>query len=163
MIRGLDDDEVDFLAYVNETKANAEKQQEIEEKKALQEFREKVATLQEKSFENKLQSEISIPKTKDVKIASRPSQKTILAGVVRKRKVEPSHSIIEPAVKKNIIENDEKILIPSALKCIGILPGLGSYIKDSSDSDDSSASDDYHDNEVADLVSQKSKKKSHEC
>lgn len=162
MIRGLDDDEVDFLAYVNETKANAEKQQEIEEKKALQEFREKVATLQEKSFENKLQSEISIPKTKDVKIASRPSQKTILAGVVRKRKVEASNSH-EPILKKNLIETDEKILIPSALKCIGILPGLGSYIKDSSDdSDDSSNSDDYHENEVSDLV-QRSKKKSHEC
>lgn len=162
MIRGLDDDEVDFLAYVNETKANAEKQQEIEEKKALQEFREKVATLQEKSFENKLQSEISIPKVKDVKIASRPSQKTILAGVVRKRKVESSLTI-EPVVKKSVTENDAKILIPSALKCIGILPGLGSYIKDSSDSD-SSASDDYHGNEVADLVQgTKSKKKLHDC
>lgn len=163
MIRGLDDDEVDFLAYVNETKANAEKQQEIEEKKALEEFREKVATLQEKSFENKLQSEISIPKTKDVKIASRPSQKTILAGVVRKRKVESSNSTLQPIIKKNLTETpDEKILIPSALKCIGILPGLGSYIKDSSDDSDDSSSDDYHENEVSDLV-QRSKKKSHEC
>lgn len=161
MIRGLDDDEVDFLAYVNETKANAEKQQEIEEKKALQEFREKVATLQEKSFENKLQSEISIPKVKDVKIASRPSQKTILAGVVRKRKVETSLSV-EPDVKKSLTENDDKILIPSVLKCIGILPGLGSYMKDSSDSD-SSASDDYHENEVADLLQGPKSKKKHEC
>lgn len=161
MIRGLDDDEVDFLAYVNETKANAEKQQEIEEKKELQEFREKVATLQEKSFENKLQSEISIPKAKDVKIASRPSQKTILAGVVRKRTVSASQST-EPIAKKNLLETEEKNLIPNALKCIGILPGLGSYIKDSSDSDSSASSDDSNENKVSDLV-QRAKKKSHDC
>lgn len=44
MIRGLDDDEVDFLDMVDKNKLEAEKQQKLDELKELREFREKSAS-----------------------------------------------------------------------------------------------------------------------
>lgn len=49
LIRGLDDDEVQFLDLVDRTKMNAEKQQQIEEQKEIEEFRQRVALLQEEA------------------------------------------------------------------------------------------------------------------
>lgn len=51
MIRGLDDDEVDFLDIVDKAKMDAEKRQQIEEKNELRDFRQRVATLQENSVD----------------------------------------------------------------------------------------------------------------
>jgi len=51
MIRGLDDDEVDFLDIVDRSKMNAERKVQLEETKELNDFRERVATLQEKSLD----------------------------------------------------------------------------------------------------------------
>lgn len=51
LIRGLDDDEVDFLDIVDKAKMDAEKKQQIEEDNELMEFRQRVATLQEKSMD----------------------------------------------------------------------------------------------------------------
>lgn len=49
LIRGLDDDEVQFLELVDQNKIDAEKKQLREERKELQEFRDRVATLQEET------------------------------------------------------------------------------------------------------------------
>lgn len=46
MIRGLDDDEIDFLELVDKTKMAQEKRQIIEETRQIEEFRTKVNTLQ---------------------------------------------------------------------------------------------------------------------
>lgn len=46
MIRGLDDDEVDFLELVDRTKMAEERRQIIEETKQIELFRSKVSTLQ---------------------------------------------------------------------------------------------------------------------
>lgn len=46
MIRGLDDDEVDFLELVDRTKLAEERRQFIEEAREIEEFRSKVSTLQ---------------------------------------------------------------------------------------------------------------------
>lgn len=46
MIRGLDDDEVDFLELVDKTKMAEERRQLVEESKQIEEFRFKVSTLQ---------------------------------------------------------------------------------------------------------------------
>lgn len=51
MIRGLDDDEITFLDIVDKAKLEAEKQQLIQEKNELSEFRQRVATLQEQTIE----------------------------------------------------------------------------------------------------------------
>lgn len=52
MIRGLDDDEVDFLEIVDKAKMVAEQKQQIEENNELLEFRQRVASLQEKSMDD---------------------------------------------------------------------------------------------------------------
>lgn len=46
MIRGLDDDEVDFLELVDKTKMAEERRQLVEESKQIEEFRFKVSTFQ---------------------------------------------------------------------------------------------------------------------
>lgn len=51
MIKGLDDDEVEFLDLVDKNRMNAERQAQLEERKELNEFRAKVATLQEKRLD----------------------------------------------------------------------------------------------------------------
>lgn len=51
MIRGLDDDEINFLDIVDKAKLEAEKQQLIQEKNELSEFRQRVANLQEQTIE----------------------------------------------------------------------------------------------------------------
>lgn len=51
MIRGLDDDEINFLDIVDKAKLEAEKQQQIQEKNELSEFRQRVASLQNQSIE----------------------------------------------------------------------------------------------------------------
>lgn len=50
LIRGLDDDEVDFLDVIDRAKMDADKKQQLEERNELRDFREKVASLQEKSL-----------------------------------------------------------------------------------------------------------------
>lgn len=153
MIRGLDDDEVDFLELVDRSKMNAEMKQILEDKKELEEFRQRVATLQEKSHDDKIQAEIVTSKPKIISNATkRLSQKSILTSgiVVKKRKTSETESsngnndddkktqnninLDEKETEKIIKETSE---IPSALKVIGILPGLGNYDSDtSSDCDD---------------------------
>lgn len=51
LIRGLDDDEINFLEIVDKAKIDAERRQQIQESNELSEFRQRVASLQEKSIE----------------------------------------------------------------------------------------------------------------
>lgn len=51
LIRGLDDDEVDFLEVIDKAKIDAERKQQLEEKHEMQDFRRKVATLQEETLD----------------------------------------------------------------------------------------------------------------
>lgn len=52
LIRGLDDDEVDFLDIIDRAKMAAEKKKQLEENSELNEFRQRVASLQEKSIDD---------------------------------------------------------------------------------------------------------------
>lgn len=51
LIRGLDDDEVQFLELVDKNKMDMEKKQMLEEEQELKDFRSRVATLQEESVD----------------------------------------------------------------------------------------------------------------
>lgn len=51
MIRGLDDDEVEYLSYVDQRKLTEERKKIEEEQQELRDFREKVATLQEQNID----------------------------------------------------------------------------------------------------------------
>lgn len=127
-------------------------------------------------------------KPKTTKQPSRPSQKSILAGAVRKRvannssndnaddvpakvaKVEDNNASTNeksPAnsdTKSNEQANsstakkiDLSVHNAGALKCIGILPGIGKY-RDSSDSEKSTDTDEDYDFSDFDWVGRKVKK-----
>lgn len=59
MIKGLDDDEIEFLDMVDRTKMAEEKRLMKEEAKELQEYRNKVAALKEQSLTQKIDEEVT--------------------------------------------------------------------------------------------------------
>lgn len=61
MIKGLDDDEVEFLDLVDKQKLEEERKKNIEEQKEMQDFKAAVASLQEKSLDERLKLELKNP------------------------------------------------------------------------------------------------------
>ncbi|KAK0180866.1 hypothetical protein PV327_003203 [Microctonus hyperodae] len=162
MIKGLDDDEVEFLDLVDRTKLEEERKKNLEEEKEMRDFKAAVASLQEKSLDEKLKQELKKPQTLNKNTSSgsdRNSQLRLLTGIVVK-KAEKSDEA--KGIKRKLSESSEttddksssrskkddsvstEIGSTPGMKCIGILPGLGSY-DDSSDSDCSSESEHEHD------------------
>ncbi|XP_011313951.1 protein FAM192A [Fopius arisanus] len=184
MIKGLDDDEVEFLDLVDRTKLEEERKKHLEEEKEMRDFKARVACFQEKSLDEKLKQELKKPQSTNKNISggsARNSQHRLLAGVVVKKQdksppgdskgtkrklsdseensklpetskpsILPESTVNISKVPRNETKVSEERHNPSALKCIGILPGLGSY-DDSSDSD-SSDSDHEHDHVQYDLL-----------
>ncbi|KAM5138737.1 PSME3-interacting protein [Mantella aurantiaca] len=149
MVRGLDEDETNFLDEVSRKQELLEKERREEERKELNEFRN-ARTIATSSTEPK-------KKEPEKKTAAKPpdnkkfSQSKLLAGAVRHR----SSSETSGAKKLKLDEeHDEshsdsigssttvgsRLHIPPASVCIGILPGLGAY-SGSSDSESSSDSE----------------------
>ncbi|XP_041972513.1 PSME3-interacting protein [Aricia agestis] len=147
MIRGLDDDEVGFLDLVERTKAEVAQQISIEERKEMQEFRERVSNLAESEELSRLRAQLAPARSTQTNLAT---QKNKLQGVVvRKRKASEIEGEKEKDVSppKNGVVNNVSQTTPTvipgesvgALQCVGVLPGLGHYETDSSsDTDDSS-------------------------
>ncbi|KAG7208412.1 hypothetical protein KM043_014644 [Ampulex compressa] len=178
MIKGLDDDEVEFLDLVDRTKLEEERKKNLEEEKEMRDFKAAVASLHEKSLDEKLKQELKNPQSSNKNVtsgSSRNSQLKLLAGVVVKRSEKPKQGDITSGIKRKLspdrsdetskteeptttqeatVENSQCELDKEkstsththllsemgGMKCIGILPGLGSY-EDSSDSDCSSDTD----------------------
>ena len=61
MIKGLDDDEVEFLDLVDRSKLEEEKKKSEEERREIADYRSKVASLQEQCLEQRIQQEIRQP------------------------------------------------------------------------------------------------------
>uniref|UniRef100_A0ABD2WC84 FAM192A/Fyv6 N-terminal domain-containing protein n=1 Tax=Trichogramma kaykai TaxID=54128 RepID=A0ABD2WC84_9HYME len=151
MIKGLDDDEVEFLDLVDRQKMDEERKKHLEEEKEMREFKEKVASLQEKSLDARLKQELKQPQlTNRVTVSNKNSQLKLLAGVVKKPVKSSSGSPPKVGEKRKLSDSEktednsqknDPEFKSGALKCVGILPGLGSY-DNSSDSEDSSDSDD---------------------
>lgn len=101
MIKGLDDDEIEFLDLVDRTKLEAERLKSQEEAREIRDFRDAVARQQERSIEDRINSEIRSrpPSTASTQSAasSRSSQARLLTGAVRKRRA-PSPSSTTTAV-----------------------------------------------------------------
>ncbi|XP_076625072.1 PSME3-interacting protein [Colletes latitarsis] len=179
MIKGLDDDEVEFLDLVDRTKLEEERKKNLEEEKEMRDFKAAVASLQEKSLNEKLKQELKNPQIINKNVSSgsgRTSQLKLLAGVVVKRSEKQKQGDVIQGVKRKLSTDDSKDVLENedcqvneqkvtenvesevnllnnvplesktimneigGMKCIGILPGLGSY-EDSSDSDCSSDTD----------------------
>lgn len=206
MIKGLDDDEVEFLDLVDRTKLEEERKKNLEEEKEMMEFKAAVATLQEKSLDERLKQELKKPNTTNKNISSgsgRNSQLRLLAGAVVKRtgKQPTGSEVATKGSKRKLseteedndtvltkgkdyprhvaedVENSEKKLretetekktlidgtgagkenkLAGGMKCIGILPGLGSY-QHSSDSEASSDTDEEIEQPKYDLLGRKIK------
>ena len=185
MIKGLDDDEIEFLDLVDRTKIAADRKKELEEELELNDYRNRVATLQEKTLEERLQAEISVTKPKSV--SNRPSQQKLLKGVVIKKseglKRKSSDSEAngnEKDTKRQKLESEEntqktdsenvktgdhssgKAVVPNTgLQCVGILPGLGCYNESTSD-ENSSDSEVEHSSSRMDMLGRKIVNKSKE-
>ncbi|XP_044014684.1 PSME3-interacting protein isoform X2 [Aphidius gifuensis] len=173
MIRGLDDDEVEFLDLVDQKKIDEERKKKIEEENEMRDFKKRVASLQEKTLDERLKQELKKPQCTSKNLSGssgRISQQKLLAGVVIKKQQDKTTTTTTTTtdntkgLKRKLTENevsqdcnakeckvdDEKnnttpiVEQQSGLKCIGILPGLGSYYDDSSDSDCSSDSEHEH-------------------
>lgn len=188
MIRGLDDDEIEFLNMVDRTKMEQEKRLRSEEEEALQQYRNKVAALKQKSLAKKIEEQASpinssitdwpsstgLPRNKALaSIARKRAASSELLKVLTKKSTsdETSNStnmsISEDTSIKSMSSSEdtevntsdnghiscdivkaarhgvmrETMVYPSAMRCVGILPGIGSYISDqSSDSEITSGS-----------------------
>ncbi|XP_017124530.1 PSME3-interacting protein [Drosophila elegans] len=167
LIRGLDDDEVQFLELVDAHKMNAERQQMRDEELELKDFRNRVEKLQEESVDKKLQAELKTTAKSAGASAGRNSQKSLLGqGIKRKNGELPTTSKVAKIADDEVVPSatEAESKVPSekattnttlttnkydqgALKCIAVLPGIGSY----TESSDSEASTD--DEEPVDLCS----------
>ncbi|PSN42858.1 hypothetical protein C0J52_16196 [Blattella germanica] len=87
MIKGLDDDEVEFLDLVDRSKLEEERRKSAEEAREIKDFRNAVATLQERSLEERIQTEIRTrPPLQTGASSGRSSQMRLLAGAVVKKR-----------------------------------------------------------------------------
>ncbi|NWY07463.1 F192A protein, partial [Nothoprocta ornata] len=167
MVRGLDEDETNFLDEVSRQQELLEKQRREEELKELNEYRISFAqrwlaivyrsTLAKVgvSADPKKETEKKLP-MKSVENKNKFSQAKLLAGAVKHRSSDGGNSVKRLKLDS---EHDEKsqekapgvalgssavggsaVHCPSAAVCIGILPGLGAY-SGSSDSESSSDSE----------------------
>ncbi|XP_016947255.1 PSME3-interacting protein [Drosophila biarmipes] len=158
LIRGLDDDEVQFLELVDAHKMNAERQQMRDEELELKDFRNRVEKLQEESVDKKLQAELKTTAKSAGAATGRSTQKSLLGqGIKRKNGELPTTSKVAKIAENEVVqqaatdeatkETAEKTTNTTlttdkynqgALKCIAVLPGIGSY----TESSDSEASTD---------------------
>ncbi|KAF0870579.1 F192A protein, partial [Crocuta crocuta] len=164
MVRGLDEDETNFLDEVSRQQELLEKQRREEELKELKEYRisfilwEKYHSNLNKvgiSPENKKEVEKKVA-VKSIETKNKFSQAKLLAGAVKHKSSESGNSV--KRLKSDTDPDDKSqeapscvplgstslstpsIHCPSAAVCIGILPGLGAY-SGSSDSESSSDSE----------------------
>lgn len=163
MIRGLDDDEAGFLDYIEKARTESEERKKEEEESAIAEFKKTISDFTKEEKEKKIQefkkslwsaSRIEKSGSKNRKkmnenfpdSSKRSAQSALLAGVV-KRKVdvlESGSSKEDPLEKKPSTRSEPKSIDVSGgetIKCIGVLPGIGVYGSDSSDSENSTDSE----------------------
>lgn len=93
MIKGLDDDEIEFLDLVDRKKTEADRRKELEEEQELLDYRNRVSILQEKSMDERLQAEIVVNKVKKDKQPN--MQQKLMKGVVIKRPESQKRKISE--------------------------------------------------------------------
>ncbi|KAH8331391.1 hypothetical protein KR074_002504 [Drosophila pseudoananassae] len=163
LIRGLDDDEVQFLELVDAHKINTERQQMRDEELELKDFRNRVEKLQEESVDKKLKAEIKTTAKSAGTLAGRNSQKSLLGQGIKRKNGELPTSSSKVAKPEEKPTTTATTLITDkydqgALKCIGVLPGIGSYTE-SSDSEASTDSDEHDHCSRTDLCGRKLPKK----
>lgn len=154
MVRGLDEDETDFLDEVSRQQELMEKQRREEELKELREYRSNLNKVGIPP-ESKKEAEKKLP-VKPADTKNKFSQAKLLAGAVKHKSSEGSNCVkrLKPDPDPDDKNQEASSCValsspslsgpslhcPSAAVCIGILPGLGAY-SGSSDSESSSDSE----------------------
>jgi len=87
-IRGLNDEEVDFLDKVDDFRSVWEKKRLDEDKKELEEYQKRQSELMEKQAEERLKKERKIPEVRKVTNTGKSSQMKLLAGAVKRKSSE---------------------------------------------------------------------------
>ncbi|XP_072551892.1 PSME3-interacting protein isoform X2 [Salminus brasiliensis] len=168
MVKGLDEDESNFLDEVSRQQSLVEKQRRDEDHQEIQEYRSALKKLAAGESQKKEPEKRAGPKPPEHK-TSHLSQAHLLAGAVKRRsssqssesskkqKVEETTTTTAAAAAGNGSQTEQetgeqkqvpraevarggKLHLPSAAVCVGILPGLGAY-SGSSDSESSSDSE----------------------
>ncbi|KAK4315230.1 hypothetical protein Pmani_013536 [Petrolisthes manimaculis] len=170
MVRGLEDDEVDFLELVDRTKLQQEIKVRTEESSAIAEYRKKVSEMRKNQAEEELRAEVKAGEMRKAAGTKKtPSHLSLLAGAIKRKSSEdndPSRtkrtkpesgsaenneaggSSLGVEVAQSTATSDSPITsappVTSAQKtgfqCIAVLPGLGVYT-DSSDSENNGDTD----------------------
>lgn len=157
MIRGLDDDEAGFLDYIDRARVEREERKKEEEETAIAEFKKTISDFTNEEKEKKIQEfkkslwsasriEESKKGNENFSGCKRSAQAALLAGAVKRKAdvLESSSSKEHPVEKKPSARSDLKSFHVSGgetIRCIGILPGIGVYGSDSSDSENSTDSE----------------------
>ncbi|CAL8100709.1 unnamed protein product [Orchesella dallaii] len=112
LVKGLDDDEADFLEYVDKAKMDLERKKRMEELKELNEFRSKMAELRDQELDKHIKQELGLIKTEKKVVKSyddelpsigtgKTTQSKLLAGIVKRKapcsQSTPSSTTDQPA------------------------------------------------------------------
>ncbi|XP_051024748.1 PSME3-interacting protein isoform X2 [Acomys russatus] len=153
MVRGLDEDETNFLDEVSRQQELIEKQRLEEELEELKEYRSNLNKVGLSAENKEVEKKLVV---KPIETKNKFSQAKLLAGAVKHKSSESGNSV--KRLKPDPDPDDKaqeapscvslgssslsgpSIHCPSAAVCIGILPGLGAY-SGSSDSESSSDSE----------------------
>ncbi|CAL4152923.1 unnamed protein product, partial [Meganyctiphanes norvegica] len=108
MVRGLEDDEVDFLELVDRTKLQEEKRVKIEESSAIAEYRKKVSEMKKKVAEEDMRAEMKASESRKPVGEKKTSQLSLLAGAIKRKSTSEEKSPEETDTKKIKIENTTK-------------------------------------------------------
>ena len=137
-IRGIDDDEAEFLDAVDDVRTRMEREKRLEEKRELEEYRKGQAELREKELEERLKaSSTAVSRPIVNKAKSSSSQSKLLLGAVKrsnsnKKSAEETGNSSTPAKVTKKEDSPPK-------NALGALAGLGDYDSSSSNSDEESA------------------------
>jgi hypothetical protein len=106
MIKGLDDDELNFLDQVDKSRVEAEKRKAAEDKKAMDEYRNAVSSLQEDSVQSRINEVIKKPGLSSSSgTAPKTSQHKLLAGAVKRKSSDiPKSSSDQNGAKRKLDE-----------------------------------------------------------
>ncbi|XP_076112387.1 PSME3-interacting protein-like [Mytilus galloprovincialis] len=143
-VKGLNEDEAHFLEFVSNKQLEIEKARSDEEKSLFKEIKESsVSAVQQSSSQEK-------KSTKPAVQTNKRSQTALLAGAVKRKGTSEN----EDSNKRKSIDNKDpestsntgaintiarEQLLNQRAKIIGVLPGLGAYDNDTSDSETSSS------------------------
>lgn len=154
MVRGLDEDETNFLDEVSRQQELIEKQRREEELEELKEYRSNLNKVGISAENKEVEKKLAV---KPIETKNKFSQAKLLAGAVKHKSSESGNSVkrLKPdpdpddkaqeapscmSLGSSSLSGPPSIHCPSAAVCIGILPGLGAY-SGSSDSESSSDSE----------------------